>query len=100
MPVEKKLLNFKASIEEIERWKENAHSERKTLSRWIRDRLNSTELAVGRVIEIQPSKVVNVKSVESAATALVERVKKAKEGPCERRLPKGAWCKSCGKIHP
>jgi hypothetical protein len=99
MGKELKLLNFKAEVEDIARWKEQAYASRKSLSRWIRDRLNEVHVPLPIEAGIDYVPVETKKSVESTAAVLIERVRQAKEGPCERRLPKGAWCKRCGRIH-
>lgn len=96
---ELKLINFKASVKDVELWKEAAYLRRKTLSGFIRDVCNEAcELAtVSRVSLVTPSPPVRKPAINVAQELLAKTT--ANTGPCERRLPKGAFCKTCGRIH-
>lgn len=103
-----KLVNFRASQEDIDRWKEDGYLRRMGFSRWIRYCLDNYPGKNGSVsspspIRVLPSAAPEVKErVSVLAEELVEKAKisKEKKTVCERRLPKGAFCKTCGRIHP
>lgn len=102
---EYRILNLRARREDVERWKEHAYKRRMSLSKLIRtlldqdcDMSRTTLTTDGPVVKI--ADVVHVlpeKKVEKLAQTLVERAKSNEK--CERRLPKGAFCKTCGRIH-
>ena len=78
-----KVVTFKASASDLERWRESAWGSRLTLSAWIRNRCNGVEIAppaarlVSAIDAVRPSNVV-----------------------CTRRgIPRGARCERCGKEH-
>lgn len=103
-----KLVNFRASQEDIDRWKEDGYLHRMGFSRWIRYCLDNYPGKTGSIgsyvpIRVTTPPVPEVKErVSLLAEELVEKAKisKEKKTVCERRLPKGAFCKTCGRIHP
>lgn len=102
MPQHTKLLNFKATPGQVDAWKEVAHLNKRTLSRWIRDTLDAAVngIALPPVPAAADNPAPLLKKAEAVADQLLERARSVvKAGPCERRLPKGAFCKSCGRIH-
>lgn len=102
-----KLVNFKAQPEEHEAWKEAAHQARMSFGKWARLQLNrglDSSTVEPRLVEPTDAGSTPVPApVKEKTTALaqelVERAVASKNNKCERRLPKGTFCKSCGRIH-
>ena len=96
----KKLVTFQAAAEEISSWDVAAKLARKSRSAWMRDVLNTAAsvpvFVPPAVVPVEPSKVIET------AVALKERAVEIANRPktkCEKRLPKGTFCKTCGRIH-
>lgn len=72
-----------------------------SFGRWAREQLDKG-LAPGSIGTYStmkpPPPELPPKNLESLARELVERAKVTGK-KCDRRLPQGAFCKSCGKIH-
>lgn len=102
---ERALVNFRAKPDDIARWKEHAHTRRMSLSSLIRELLNrdmsQSPITVSGPVLRATDVVFNPPGpevkLEKLAETLVERAKS--NAKCEYRLPKGAFCKRCGKIH-
>jgi hypothetical protein len=78
-----KVVAFKASAGDLERWREAAWESRLTLSAWIRNRCNGVEIA--------PLASRLVSAVDAGMTS---------NAVCTRRgVPKGNRCERCGKEH-
>lgn len=95
-----KLLNFKASEEEIAAWDAFANrTVHRNRSRWIRDTLNQASSPTTRYIKTND--VIAAPKAVSQAKILMDKalLTQSSTSKCERRLPKGAFCKECGKIH-
>lgn len=96
-----KLVNFKASPEQHEAWQEAAYKRRMSFGRWAREQLDSG-LELGTVskayIGVATPAPEAKPNLESLARELLERASQPKS-KCDRRLPKGAFCKTCGRIH-
>lgn len=95
---ELKLINFKATPDEIANWKGHARSGGRTLSAWIRSRLNA-EGGTTYVRPPLPEYEPPLTRTETALTALEDVARKRKKGTCVNRLPKGSFCKRCGQTH-
>lgn len=100
-----KLVNFKASPAQHEAWQDAAYQRRMSFGRWAREQLDrglSSSTAEPRLVEPEGAGATPVSApkgnIESLARELVQRAKVTGK-KCDRRLPKGAFCKSCGRIH-
>lgn len=88
-----KTVTLKVPEEDAARWKEEAHELRLSLSELIRQRMNG---APPIMFTTTPPFVGTTATNLVAQTASVTSLK---SGPCENRLPKGSFCKQCGKLH-
>lgn len=97
---ELKAFMFKGKPEDLERWKIHAHSRGKTLSGLIRYLLDA-DMGIVKITDLvyvtpEPARLPPPMQI---ATELAEAVKITIKGKCENRVPKGSFCKRCGKIH-
>lgn len=74
-----KVVSFKCMEEDHETWKGEARRLGVGFSEWVRRKLNDNPLSV--------------------APALVREATKPKGSRCTNRVPPGAYCKRCAKIH-
>lgn len=95
-----KLVNFKASPEQHAAWQDAAYQRRMSFGRWAREQLNNgLSVSVSSPALVQGAPPPEVKdNLEGLARELVQRAK-VKGAKCERRMPKGTFCKACGRIH-
>lgn len=82
-----KLVNFKADEADYIRWKQRALSEGMTFGEWARRNLNMGIVA-NNLVRVVIEKVPEPPKPARATRSL----------GCEHRLPKGTYCKPCGKI--
>lgn len=93
-----RLINFRVPDKDYEVWKEEAYRQRKSFARWARETLDAAvQPGDARAVELRTP----VHEVKTNVVAIAEqlRTKAAQKAQCEKRLPKGAFCKSCGRIH-
>lgn len=98
------LVNLRVTEEERSAWADAAYRVRKSRTQWMRDILNATASGipahkfVSTPIAEQPP-VVN--RANQIAAELAERAAQSgkQSGKCDNRLPKGTFCKRCGRMH-
>jgi hypothetical protein len=99
MSAESRLFNFRAKITDLELWHAHAAKKQMALGALIRQLLNR-DMSQSETTAVTADAAAPV-AVYPPDTALSRLVEKAKANTkCERRLPKGAFCKTCGRIHP
>lgn len=87
---------MKVSEEEHERWKTFAQASGMSFNAWARDKLNSIHVPLPIEAGIR-KEVVPVSPLQPPMKLRAEG--RARKGECLNRLPKGSYCKQCGKMH-
>lgn len=90
-----KTVTLKVPDEDALRWKEEAHELRLSLSELIRQRMNGAPPIMFTI----PANATYVAPVASEPAGTNATKVKFKSGSCANRLPKGSFCKQCGKLH-
>jgi hypothetical protein len=95
----KKWVSFQVDESDLLAWKEVAHRRRSTFSGFIRESLAAAarDDPVVAASVVTPV-VVAPRRAEVSAAEVVKRLAPA-EGECLRRIAKGSFCKSCGRLH-
>lgn len=91
---------FKAKPDHLERWKAHARSRGKTLSGLIRYLLDA-DMGIVQISDLVyvPGEPADLPPPMQIAKELSQAVRATVQGKCENRVPKGSFCKRCGKIH-
>lgn len=95
-----KIMNMRVPVEDKAAWEEEAYRLRISLSKWIRDTCNAA--LGGSSVPVPPIHVYQPegrKKPKAVAAEMIHRGLSTVTAECSNRVPKGSFCKRCGRTH-